>query len=103
MFYKRLLIAGIAYLLTVSAAPAADCKDPANKKLVECLEARLEILEAELNSVKGQIPNLNNIVIEWIDHDGNCMGIMGGNTNVQIFGTCVDPNRNRFRVRGFRP
>ena len=103
MICRGFLISALAYSLMANAAiAAADCNNSAEGKLVECLEARLENLESQVKTLQAlPTPNLNNIVIEWIDHNGNCMGIMGGNTNVQIFGTCSDPNRNRFRIRGF--
>jgi hypothetical protein len=81
--------------------PAGACTGN-QAEIVECLNKLVAQQQTTITTlqtaVQGQV--LDNIVIEWKDHAGSCITYMGNN-QVQLRDTCVDPNKNNFKIRPF--
>jgi peptidoglycan hydrolase CwlO-like protein len=73
--------------------------DTLNGKM-NAINGTVGTLSGAVSTLKGQIPNLDSVVIEWTTHNGSCITYMGNNL-VQLVDTCLDPNKNQFKIRTF--
>jgi hypothetical protein len=104
----RTLVAITAVLCSAGLGLAQPAPSPAvactgnQPEIVKCLNELVAKQQIDINNLKSAvttIPNLNDIVIEYVT-PGNCITYLG-NGQLVLREVCNDPNRNKFRIRPF--